>query len=201
MRADMAGPATPAAAYRLISIPEAQETVLRHALPLPPQRVGLGSAVGRILLQDVLAPEPLPPFPASIKACTLQVPHQVLAQALAVREPEAMQDGYAVRSSDGPGDHTVEFEAMAGTAPGRLSAGHVAYIGTGVVLVCTLILVLWEHAVPVLPESRKLFRWPASRGRRRGGADREHGAAAARAQRQATRSHSQGRFLRACRAR
>lgn len=65
----MAGPATPAASYRMISIPEAQGTVLRHAHPLPPQRIGLDSAVGRVLAQDVLAPEPLPPFPASIKAC------------------------------------------------------------------------------------------------------------------------------------
>ena len=77
----MAGPATPAASYRMISIPEAQETVLRHAMPLPPQHVGLSLAVGRVLAQDVLAPEPLPPFPASIKACAWHDQHRMLAQA------------------------------------------------------------------------------------------------------------------------
>lgn len=42
-----------------------------------------------------------------------------------------LQDGYAVHSSDGPGEYTVEFEALAGTAPGRLTKGCVAYVGTG----------------------------------------------------------------------
>ncbi|KAK9840649.1 hypothetical protein WJX81_006905 [Elliptochloris bilobata] len=69
--------------------------------------VGLSSAAGCILAQDILAQEPLPPFPASIK------------------------DGYAVRSHDGPGEYSVEVGALAGTAPGRLSPGYVAYIGTG----------------------------------------------------------------------
>jgi len=51
----------------MISIPEAQDTVLREAHALSPQATGLAEAVGRILAQDILAPEPLPPFPASIK--------------------------------------------------------------------------------------------------------------------------------------
>ena len=63
----MAGPATPAALYKMISIPEAQDTVLREAHAPSPQATGLAEAVGRILAQDILAPEPLPPFPASIK--------------------------------------------------------------------------------------------------------------------------------------
>lgn len=41
------------------------------------------------------------------------------------------QDGYAVVSSDGPGDYEVAFEALAGTAAGHLKAGTVAYITTG----------------------------------------------------------------------
>ena len=41
------------------------------------------------------------------------------------------QDGYAVRCSDGAGDFQVEFDALAGMPPGRLSVGKVAYIGTG----------------------------------------------------------------------
>ena len=41
------------------------------------------------------------------------------------------QDGYAVRHADGAGTFEVEFEALAGKAPGKLSASKIAYIGTG----------------------------------------------------------------------
>ncbi|KAK9807616.1 hypothetical protein WJX72_004182 [[Myrmecia] bisecta] len=41
------------------------------------------------------------------------------------------QDGYAVVSSDGVGKFEVAFEALAGSAPGKLQPGTVAYIGTG----------------------------------------------------------------------
>jgi gephyrin len=41
------------------------------------------------------------------------------------------QDGYAVVSSDGPGDYDVAFEVFAGTEQQQLKAGTVAYIGTG----------------------------------------------------------------------
>jgi gephyrin len=56
-----------AAKYKMISIPEAQATVLKHAAALPTEVVPLASALGRILSQEVVAQEPLPPFPASIK--------------------------------------------------------------------------------------------------------------------------------------
>ncbi len=42
------------------------------------------------------------------------------------------QDGYAVVSSDGPGDYDIAFEALAGAAAGHLNAGTVAYITTGI---------------------------------------------------------------------
>ncbi len=42
-----------------------------------------------------------------------------------------MQDGYAVRAADGAGEYDVEFEQLAGSAPGSLSKGKVAYITTG----------------------------------------------------------------------
>ena len=77
------------------------------------------------------------PIPGIHKGMHRHGQHQVGAQAPAVRKPIATQDGYAVCSSDGPGEYTVEFEALAGTAPGRLSVGLVAYIGTGMsTLVC-----------------------------------------------------------------
>ncbi|EIE21770.1 molybdopterin biosynthesis protein [Coccomyxa subellipsoidea C-169] len=93
--------------YRMVSIAEAQKTVLNAIEPLPSISLGLSDAVGHILGEDVIAREPLPPFPASIK------------------------DGYAVVSADGPGDYDVAFEALAGTAAGQLKAGSVAYITTG----------------------------------------------------------------------
>eukprot|EP00891_Asterochloris_glomerata_P008529 jgi/Astpho2/8529/e_gw1.00125.32.1_t len=91
----------------MISIPEAQRIVLQHTQVTQPREVGLQDALGRVLAHDVHAQEPLPPFPASIK------------------------DGYAVNSSDGPGDYTVAFEVHAGCPGGGLQPGTVAYIGTG----------------------------------------------------------------------
>ncbi|CAL8471737.1 g11279 [Coccomyxa elongata] len=99
--------ATTANMYRMVSIAEAQETVLKAISPLPVMSIGLMDAMGYILGKNVIAREPLPPFPASIK------------------------DGYAVVSSDGIGDYDVAFEALAGTAAGHLKAGTVAYITTG----------------------------------------------------------------------
>ncbi|BDA47114.1 Gephyrin [Coccomyxa sp. Obi] len=99
--------ATTANMYRMVSIAEAQETVLKAIGPLPVTSVGLSDANGHVLGEDVIAREPLPPFPASIK------------------------DGYAVVSSDGVGDYDIAFEALAGTAAGHLKAGTVAYITTG----------------------------------------------------------------------
>ena len=43
----------------------------------------------------------------------------------------ALQDGYAVRFSEGAGDFPVAFEALAGMPPGKLDAGQIAYITTG----------------------------------------------------------------------
>eukprot|EP00850_Spirogloea_muscicola_P006819 SM000033S12340 [mRNA] locus=s33:255095:259522:- [translate_table: standard] len=56
-----------------------------------------------------MAPEPLPPYPASIK------------------------DGYAVVAADGPGEYTVVAEVRAGDdgSDVDLTSGHVAYITTG----------------------------------------------------------------------
>ena len=60
-------------------------------------------SVGRILVEDVVAKDPLPPFPASTK------------------------DGYAVIAADGPGVKKVMGEASAGCSPGMssLTPGHI----------------------------------------------------------------------------
>lgn len=102
------GPATPAAAYTMLAVPAAQQTVLAHTPPpLAPATLPAAACLGRVLAADVVASAPLPPFPASIK------------------------DGYAVRAADGPGDFPVAFDALAGALPPALPPGAVAYISTG----------------------------------------------------------------------
>ncbi|KAL4517973.1 hypothetical protein Ndes2526A_g02339 [Nannochloris sp. 'desiccata'] len=98
---------TPSAAFKMISIPEALDIVLAETNPLPAETVPFQKAFQHILAADVLGAEPVPGYRASIK------------------------DGYAVFSSDGPGEYDIVFEAHAGTAPGTLTAGNVAYISTG----------------------------------------------------------------------
>ena len=66
----MAAPAMPAARYKLISVPEAQQIVLSQAMCLPPKQAGLLEAVDRVLAEDVVSSENVPPFPASIKVGT-----------------------------------------------------------------------------------------------------------------------------------
>ena len=54
--------------YKWVSIPEAQDIVLYAVQPLGKERVeDILACVGYVLAEDVLAKEPLPPFPASIK--------------------------------------------------------------------------------------------------------------------------------------
>ena len=60
-------PATPAALYKMISIPEAQSIVLMETQPLETRSTALQNAIGKILAADVHARDNLPPFPASIK--------------------------------------------------------------------------------------------------------------------------------------
>uniref|UniRef100_A0ACD5UD92 Uncharacterized protein n=1 Tax=Avena sativa TaxID=4498 RepID=A0ACD5UD92_AVESA len=71
--------------------------------------VPLLDALGLVLAEDARAPDPLPPFRASVK------------------------DGYAVVASDGPGEYSVIAEARAGDdALGVVVApGTVAYVTTG----------------------------------------------------------------------
>jgi gephyrin len=96
--------------YKMISIPEAVETVLRHTPILPPEDVPLGPALlGRTLASAVAARDALPPFPASIK------------------------DGYAVRFSDAAGPRDVIGESRAGQLDVSVEcgAGQAVYVTTG----------------------------------------------------------------------
>ncbi|XVF69338.1 hypothetical protein PTKIN_Ptkin11bG0072500 [Pterospermum kingtungense] len=94
---------------KMIAADEALRIVLSVAQRLPPVTVPLHHALGKVLAQDVLAPDPLPPYPASIK------------------------DGYAVVASDGPGEYPVIAESRAGNdAVGvKVTPGTVAYVTTG----------------------------------------------------------------------
>lgn len=53
--------------YPLISVSEAQAIVVRECIETGKEEVSFQVACGRILAEDVRAPDPLPPFPASIK--------------------------------------------------------------------------------------------------------------------------------------
>ena len=73
------------------------------------ETVDYRECIGRVLAQDVVAKDPLPPFPASVK------------------------DGYAVIAADGPGVRHVRGEASAGCDPDMspLSPGQIIRINTG----------------------------------------------------------------------
>ena len=53
--------------YPLLSVEDALQTVLKHAVPLPVVSVAFQDALGATAATDVTAQEPLPPYPASIK--------------------------------------------------------------------------------------------------------------------------------------
>lgn len=96
-------------ATKMVSVEEALGIVLRVAQRLPPVIVPLHEALGKVLVQDVAAPDPLPPYAASI------------------------MDGYAVVASDGPGEYPVVTESRAGDDAIDVTVipGTVAYVTTG----------------------------------------------------------------------
>eukprot|EP00210_Caulerpa_lentillifera_P001720 g1653.t1 len=101
-------PRTPAAAYGMISMSQAQQIVLDHSFQLPVLSLPTKDAAGFIVSEEVIAEDPLPPFPASIK------------------------DGYAVHSSDGPGEYPISTSCFAGkTEEFQLEPKTAAYITTG----------------------------------------------------------------------
>jgi len=105
--------------YPMISVEQAQIIVIDNCKLLMKQVNGLSmldvevvgytDAIGRVLAEDVVAKDPLPPFPASIK------------------------DGYAVISADGVGVRTVRGESSAGYNPDLkpIGSGEIVRINTG----------------------------------------------------------------------
>lgn len=95
----------------MIPVTEAIRIIAEQTKPLPPERVELGSALGRVLAEDVVADMDLPPF------------------------DRAQMDGYAVRSSDLatlPARLRVVGESAAGRGwGGVVHAGEAVRIMTG----------------------------------------------------------------------
>ncbi|KAL7614531.1 hypothetical protein Lser_V15G05928 [Lactuca serriola] len=93
----------------MISVDEALGIVLDVSKRLPPVTVPIHDALGKVLAQDIRAPDPLPPYPASIK------------------------DGYAVFAADGPGEYPIITESRAGNdgLGVIVTPGTVAYVTTG----------------------------------------------------------------------
>ncbi|CAI9260344.1 unnamed protein product [Lactuca saligna] len=94
---------------KMISVDEALGIVLDVSKRLPPVTVPIHDALGKVLAQDIRAPDPLPPYPASIK------------------------DGYAVIAADGPGEYPIITESRAGNdgLGVIVTPGTVAYVTTG----------------------------------------------------------------------
>jgi len=100
-----------ASTYPLIDPAEAAELVLERTPLLPVEEVWLAAGSGRVLAEDLVAPNQLPPFPASAV------------------------DGYAIRAADGGGRLRVAGESAAGRPfDGALPEGAAARILTGGVL-------------------------------------------------------------------
>jgi molybdopterin molybdotransferase len=92
----------------LLTLEEAQERVLEHALPLVAEPVATAAAAGRVVAEAVRALVDLPPFASSA------------------------MDGFALRSAEVPGTLAVVAEVAAGRPASRpLSSGEAMTISTG----------------------------------------------------------------------
>src|SRR5437660_602512 len=97
-----------ASTYPVVDADEAAALVLERTHVLPPERVALGEAAGRVLAQDMRAPSALPAFPSSAV------------------------DGFAARAADAGRSLRIVGESAAGRPfSGRLEAGTAARILTG----------------------------------------------------------------------
>ena len=89
---------------KLLSVEDARARMLDGVDALPPERVALARALGRVLAEDVFATRDQPPFAASA------------------------MDGWAVRAADGPGARLIIGESAAGIitrSPSRLASSWI----------------------------------------------------------------------------
>jgi len=98
----------------LVSVEEAIKTVLECVRPLPPEKVSILEARGRVLAEDILAPRNLPP-----------------------KDNSAM-DGFALRAADSEAGEThfkiIGQSRAGGAAPPALGPGEAVKIMTGACL-------------------------------------------------------------------
>ncbi|MGZ4388358.1 MAG: molybdopterin molybdotransferase MoeA [Gaiellaceae bacterium] len=91
-----------------IPIEQAQALVLERVRPLPPERVPLAEAAGRVLAEDARSVVDLPPFASSA------------------------MDGFALRAADAPGTLPIVARIAAGRPAGApLGSGEAMEISTG----------------------------------------------------------------------
>ena len=83
--------------FPMISVEQAQQTVLSHCSTIGIVKMKFSDALGYVLAEDIFAKDPLPPFPASIK------------------------DGYAVVAAEGCGKRIVLGGSYAGLEPNARS--------------------------------------------------------------------------------
>lgn len=98
----------PESPYPMILVEEALAIIEREVRPLAPVTMAFIEALGLVLAEDVLAPEPMPPFAA------------------------ASVDGFAVIAADGSGLRRIVGDQMAGYVAGlQVEPGTAARVTTG----------------------------------------------------------------------
>ena len=126
---------TTSSPYAMLPVADALAIVLHQARRLPATEAPLDEAGGRVLAADVVAPDPLPPFAASVK------------------------DGYAVVAADGAGVYQIVGESRAGAlADFRVEPATVAYITTGAPMPEGADAVVMVEETEPVPGSRRAVR-------------------------------------------
>ncbi|PRP82906.1 hypothetical protein PROFUN_06683 [Planoprotostelium fungivorum] len=125
--------------WPMLPVPKALDIILSSISP--PQHsnhtVPIDRVVGHVLREDITSTISLPPYPASVK------------------------DGFAVISSDGPGEYLVVDSVMAGcSAENPLQSGQIARITTGAAVPAgadAVVMVERTSIVQLQPETVKTY--------------------------------------------
>lgn len=137
----------------MLSLAEATERILAEAYPLPPERIALQEAQGRVLSANQLATRKLPPWDNSA------------------------MDGFAVRSSEVPGSLPIAGVIAAGSTPeNTLPVGSCLKIMTGAPVPAGADAVVMRESVEELAGQARFTDKPAPGAHiRRAGEDVEKG--------------------------
>lgn len=74
----------------MVSADEALQIVLSVAQRLPPVTVPLLDALGKVLAEDIRAPDPLPPYPASVKVINFKEDYTLATCGLGWQLPQVL---------------------------------------------------------------------------------------------------------------